>query len=310
MFELNTVPFGRFRRYDFSFPSLGQGFSVVPGHGATVLELRYEGENLLDGYDTPEALERGEWAKSALLFPFPNRLRDGRYHWLGEDYQIPVNEPSTQTAIHGFVLEEAFAVTRIELTDEHAEITCRLDYAGQRLGYPFPFTLEVTYSLTYRGVFGLSVWVRNRHTAPIPVGFGWHPYFRLATRADNCTLKCPPCYRERLDARRLPILQHDIFTDFEQAKPIGNAVLDDCFRANENLTLYDLRLKGERCAVSLSLSRALFPFFQIFTPPHRQSVAIEPMSCLINAFENGEGLGSIDPMAEWSAAFVLQCETV
>lgn len=310
MFELHTSAFGRFRRYDFSLPTTGHSFSIVPARGATVIDLRYRGESLLDGYATPEALEAGEWAKSALLFPFPNRLRDGRYQWGGQEYQFPINEPKTNTAIHGFASREPFAVTRIELTEEHAEITCRLDYTGHHAGYPFPLTMEVTYSLTYRGLFGLSVWVKNRHTAAIPIGLGWHPYFRLAERTDVCQLKCPPCDREILDKRGLPARQRELYTAFEQTQLIGETGFDDCFRVNEHLTLYDLRLKGPRHAITLSLSRVLFPFFQLFIPPHRQSIAIEPMSCLVNAFENGEGLISLAPSADWSAAFVLQCEAV
>lgn len=308
MFELNTTPFGRFRRYDFSFSALGLGFSVVPGSGATVLSLLYQGEEVLDGHTTPDELEAGEWAKSALLFPFPNRLRNGRYRWLGEEYAFPINELQTNTAIHGFVHREAFEPVRIELTDEHAEIACRLQYDGHFAGYPFPLTMEVAYSMTYRGLFGVSAWIKNRHSAAIPVGFGWHPYFKLSKRIDDCALKLPACSRERLDACRLPVLQQEPYDAFEQLTPIGQTTLDDCFRAAERLTLYDIRLKGERHAVTLSLSRTLFPFFQIFTPPHRKSIALEPMTCLPNAFENGEGLVSIPPEGIWSAAFVLHCE--
>lgn len=304
MFELNTCPFGRFRRYDFSFPALGHGFSVVPAFGATVLSLRYCGDELLDGCATPDELEAGEWFKSALLFPFPNRLRDGRYRWLGKEYAFAVNERLTNTAIHGFVWKEAFAPTRIELTDEHAEIACRLNYDGNCEAYPFPFTLEIAYSMTYRGLFGVNVWMKSHHTEYIPIGFGWHPYFRRG----DCSLKLPPCSRELLDERMLPTLKQEPYRAFEHLQPLDQTVLDDCFRVAENLTLYDLRLKGERHTVTLSLSRTLFPFFQIFRPPHRQSIAVEPMTCLANAFENGEGLVSVPPHGVWSAAFVLQCE--
>lgn len=306
MFELNITPFGRFRRYDFHLPASGHGFSVVPGLGATLLSLRYRGEELLDGYATPDELEAGTWVKSALLFPFPNRLRDGCYQWLGQEYVFPINEAQTNTAIHGFAHREAFAPTRIELADEHAEIACRLDYNGHHAGYPFPLTLEVAYSLTYRGLFGVCAWVKNRHSAAIPLGFGWHPYFRLG----ECSLKLPPCTREVLDERMLPVLKREAYDAFEHLQPLGQTTLDDCFRPAEYLTLYDICLRGKRHAVTLSLSRTLFPFFQIFTPPHRQSIAVEPMTCLINAFENGEGLISVPPGGVWSAAFVLQCEQI
>jgi aldose 1-epimerase len=307
MFELQTTPWGPYRRYDFTHEHIRHGFSVVPERGATLLELRYKGENWLDGYTTPEELDAGRDAKGALLFPFPNRLRHGQYNWLGQEYRFPVNDPKTQTAIHGFVRQEAFSVSRIELTDEHAEISCRVDYDGHYAGYPFPFSLEVTYSLTYRGLFGLCLWVKNRHSTSIPVGFGWHPYFRLAESVDECLLRCPPCSRELLDENRLPVLKREPYTLFEQPQRLNAASLDDCFRVADELTLYDIQVKGRHRTITLSLSRALFPFFQLFTPDHRESIAVEPMSCLINAFENGQGLVALPPGASWSGAFVLQC---
>ncbi|MCS6928198.1 MAG: hypothetical protein NZM43_01755 [Saprospiraceae bacterium] len=310
MFELHVSSFGRFRRYDFVLPEVGHGFSVVPAAGATLVALQHEAEPVLDSYETSEALEIGLEAKGALLFPFPNRLREGRYSWLGRQYVFPINDPQTNTAIHGFICREVFQPVRIELTDEHAEIACRLDYEGSHPGYPFPFTMGVTYSMTLRSLFGLQVWVKNRHTEPIPLGFGWHPYFRLGKKIDDYLLKLPPCSREILDERKLPILKQEPFTAFEQMRPLGKEVFDACFRAAEHLTLYDVHLRGERRAVTISLSRTLFPFFQIFTPPTRQSLAIEPMTCLINAFENGEGITSLAPGHVWSAAFVLHCETV
>ena len=33
-----------------------------------------------------------------------------------------------------------------------------------------------------------------------------------------------------------------------------------------------------------------FPYVQLFTPPSRKSLAIEPMTCNIDAFNNKEGL--------------------
>ncbi len=310
MFELRTEAFGRFQQYHFFHPRQGHGFSVVPGCGATLLRLRCKEVELLDGYASPEALEMGQGAKSALLFPFPNRLRDGSYRWLGKAYRFPIDEPTTQTAIHGFAYREPFVVARIELTKEHAEITCLLDYDGHCAGYPFPVTIEVTYSLTDRGLFGWSAWIKNRHTEPIPVGLGWHPYFRVAERVDACVLRCPPCERELLDERQLPLLKREAFTDFERPHPIGSRVFDDCFRLPATATLCDIHLKGDHSAVRLSFSRSLFPFFQLFTPPDRRSIAVEPMSCLINAFENGEGLRELAPGSDWSAALVVQCEAL
>jgi aldose 1-epimerase len=40
-------------------------------------------------------------ARGQLLLPWPNRLHTGRYSWDGASYQVPLNEPEQQNAIHG-----------------------------------------------------------------------------------------------------------------------------------------------------------------------------------------------------------------
>src|SRR5688500_9381880 len=37
-----------------------------------------------------------------ILFPFPNRIRDGKFTWNGRGYQLPINGPNGRHAIHGF----------------------------------------------------------------------------------------------------------------------------------------------------------------------------------------------------------------
>src|SRR5688572_28942297 len=45
-----------------------------------------------------------------ILFPFPNRIRDGRFAWNGEKYALPTNDPSGKNAIHGFACRKPWRV--------------------------------------------------------------------------------------------------------------------------------------------------------------------------------------------------------
>ena len=58
------------------------------------------GHELLDGYG---AQERCTAARGQSLIPWPNRLRDGRYSFDGEEHQLPLTEPAKHNAIHGLV---------------------------------------------------------------------------------------------------------------------------------------------------------------------------------------------------------------
>src|SRR5438874_7886277 len=59
------------------------------------LELLYAAPNL---FDDPRPTRSG----IPVLFPFPNRIRDGRFSWNGRDYELPCNDPAQKNAIHAF----------------------------------------------------------------------------------------------------------------------------------------------------------------------------------------------------------------
>lgn len=79
MYHLEITPFGNFERFHLYNNETGNGFVLVPEFGACVLELRFGGRAILDGYTTPEEMIINKWGKNVVLYPFPNRLRQGRY---------------------------------------------------------------------------------------------------------------------------------------------------------------------------------------------------------------------------------------
>lgn len=304
MFERKTTDFGGMRRVTLHHPTLGHAMSLVPEQGATLTDLRFFGTNVLEGYEKPEELG-DTWCKSAILFPFPNRLRDGRYTWLGKDYAFPVNEAPTQTAIHGFVRYERFREVSVETTEDHAEIQLQMESPGTNPGYPFPFRLDLFFRMTLEPRLTVGFRVRNLHTTAIPVGFGWHPYFRLAPRLDDHFMFFPACERVEIDERMLPTGKRVPYDVFAEERLVGETTLDTCFRVRDEVSSYRLSLRAPGHSMFIEANRDGFPFFQVYTPPWRGSVALEPMTCNIDAFRNGEGLVSLDPGATWERSFTI-----
>jgi aldose 1-epimerase len=297
MYILDISAFGPYRRFGFSDAATGNSFSIAPEAGANVLDIRFGGFGILDGHNTPEELEAGKWGKSTVLFPFPNRLLDGQYQWEGKIRQFPVNNAATGNAIHGFVRHHAFGVEKVELTPNHAAILCRLDYKGDYEPYPFPFTLDLRFALHSQS-FTLKAMCTNRHKRPIPVGFGWHPYFRLSDRAADHKLQLPLCEKVEIDERMIPTGVRTPFQDFAKKTKIGDTFLDNCF-ALEKDGAYALTLESGGRSIRMSANSRQCPFFQVFTPPHGESVALEPMSCNVDAFNNREGLVELAPGKTW-----------
>lgn len=310
MYELNKSPFGKHTRFDLHNPKTGNGFSIVPAAGANVLDISFGGQSVLDGYTTPAELEASKWGKSSILFPFPNRLDGGRYDWLGKTYQFPNNNAATGNAIHGFAREEIFEVEYVFLGHDSATIRCVLDYLGERPYYPFPFSLEIECSMDDSNRFELSVELTNLHLDPIPAGFGWHPYFKLCDTANQHRLQLSRCERVEIDERMIPGGGRMEYPHFQKLQAVNDTVLDTCFCCTKKLGISQLTLEGGTHRLELRAPVSIFPYFQVFTPPHRESIALEPMSCNVDAFNNQQGLTVLAPDKKWRGKMSLQYHNI
>lgn len=305
MFQLKESDFGPYRLYRFHHPRTQHGFDIVPAVAANVMAIRFGGTNILDGYETPEDLQAGKWGKSALLFPFPNRLRDGQYAWNGREYAFPINNAPTNNAIHGFIRHESFEVDRFDLAEDRAAITCRFTADGKNPAYPFPFLFLVTFSISSQGDFTARFKITNQHSENIPLGLGWHPYFRLTAKAEDHVLHLPPCERVDIDERMIPTGNRSPYSDFQEERLLGDSQLDTCFAAAQDKAIVRATLRAAGHRLEVEAPRDQFPFFQVFTPPMRSSIAIEPMTCNVDAFHNREGLVDLPAGASWEGQFKL-----
>jgi aldose 1-epimerase len=307
MFELNKSDFGAYELYQFIHPQTGSGFDIVPGCGSNVISIKMAGKEILDAHRTAEDLAAGSWSKSAVLFPFPNRLRSGRYQWNGIEYVFPINNAATQNAIHGFVQKANFELVQTQLESDAATIICRYTHDGSNPSYPFLFELDLRFSFHLPGTFTMGFTVRNTHHHDIPFGLGWHPYFNLGGTAQEHKLKLPPSSMVEIDSVMIPTGARTPYAAFNALTTINDTFLDNCFEAGNNPgESYTLQLESSSNGILLKAPVDQFPFFQVFTPPHHQSVALEPMTCNVDALNNGEGLIRLESGKEWSSEFSIE----
>ncbi|HXG66077.1 MAG TPA: aldose 1-epimerase [Blastocatellia bacterium] len=220
-----------------------------------------------------------------ILFPFPNRIRDGVFVFNGQRYAVNPNR-------HGFVRDKSWRVTGTGASEQTgAYIQSSLDaadYADQILHqYPFPFRIGVTYRLK-DGALGMSTAVQNTGENEMPCGFGIHPYFR---RPERGTLQAPAAKRWELEDS-LPtgnIVDVAGNYDLRQPKNIDELHLDDIFT--------DLQADSDgavRCVLDdqtnnmqtvVEFHKEEFPHLVLYTPPApRRAVCIEPYTCPTDAF--------------------------
>lgn len=238
------------------------------------------------------------------LYPFTNRLDGGCYYFRGKSWQLEINEASTNNSLHGFLYRiKPEVITQIQREHE-AELTLFYRNDGSFHGYPFPADIVLTYKLSSPKGLSLLFRVINQDEEPVPIGIGWHPYFSLGQKVDELKLQLPPVDRIRTDDRGLPVGDKRNFVVFDRLQVIGAAQLDDCLELHaeeEETVTVTLWSDRQQKGIEFWQMANEYPFVHLFIPPDRMSIAIEPMSCGINAFNTGERLVVLGPGKVFSA---------
>lgn len=236
-----------------------------------------------------------------VLAPWPNRLADGQYAFGGRALQVPITEPARNTALHGLACWDDWSIT--EQGDHAAELS--LDLPAQP-GYPFALTVTVRYELVEGGLT-ITTTARNGGSEALPYGVGFHPWFSPgAGSLDDCTLQLDAGEIVTVDQRLLPTGTAPVAgdADFRAPKTLAGTDLDDAWvgairdpqgRSGARLT------RGDGVTVGIWMDDA-GKAWQVCTGNHvgtpeqqRSGVAIEPMSCIADAFRTGNDLVTLEP---------------
>ena len=263
---------------------------VSPERGGAIDELVLNGRTVIKRVE-------GLAFEGSLLFPFPNRLAQGKFTFQGQDFQLPQNDDGRPNALHGLVFDEPFEVT----SSSENELTLTYNYDGSLAYFPFPYSLEITYTLQETAL-EMNVTAKNTGKELMPWGFGWHPYFYVEN-ANECSLKLPAVTRHHADEMLLPNGETSKDTTFESITPIANTALDTSFKIDELQGLNHTHLYLADGSLIDLWQEDVFPFIQIYIPPDRKTIAIEPMTCGVNAFNTGDELKHLGADKQWSMRF-------
>jgi len=300
-FEIFKQEFGEITEFVIQENLSGNRFVVVPELGGIVRQLSLRKDltlfSVLKTPPTPHTLEADTQSASALLFPFASRIPEGRYKFLGKEYQLAQNESGTSNAIHGLVRKQKFSLEEQSIKAEQASI--KLSYSLKDLeGYPFDVAFTILYTLHIDGRFVLKYEATNTGSEPSPIMFGWHPYFHLGHEtADAWKIKIPSEQIVDFDDNMIPIGSKPFTND--QPMLLYKKALDNCFIVKSNSGTAVTELISDNQHVTLHIEQesgeGKFNYLVVYTPPAKDCVAIEPLTSNVNAFNNGEGLNILAP---------------
>jgi len=292
----------------------GRQFTIAAGdHEATVVEVgaglrRYahRGVDVTFTYGDGDLPPKG---CGAVLVPWPNRLRGGKYSFDGKAYQLPLSEPPTGNAIHGLGRWARWVPVR----HETSAVTLALDIVPQA-GWPFEVRVEVTYALDAVGGLAVTGVARNTGTGRAPFGAGFHPY--LSTRGHGIgevTVKVPARDRIVLDEAKVPVGMQSVAGtpyDLRRGRRLGALRLDDGFAGLSTAGGRGAVLVRTRSGGAQVWFDETFRFVQVFTPDlvagGQPGVAVEPMTCPADAFNSGTGLIVLTPRDSWTGSWGIQ----
>ena len=301
-------------------PMTGASARIAPDLGFNCYEfLAVVGGKKISVIDSAEGFGSGGKPPShsgiPILFPFPNRIREGKYSWDGVDYELPeslVGYEGSGNAIHGFCLDRPWRV--IGQTDSSVTAVFRISKdAPERLPlWPSDGEIEICYSLN-DGCLRADITIRNPGEQPLPWGFGTHAYFKLplsdASDEGQCTIYAPVSKRWELKGC-LPtgqLVDPPANGRLSESPYFATLKLDDVYTNVDTVDeIVTCRIVDETAGLQV-VQRCDGSFREIvaFTPPWTKAVCLEPYTCTtdaINLQQQGidAGLRVLGPGESWT----------
>ncbi|MBN1597384.1 MAG: aldose 1-epimerase [Bacteroidales bacterium] len=313
MFEIANELFGNYQIVKIKNRDTGEYISVIPEYGLCLNEIVLESngrlESILLNNDNPNDFKTifKPMFSGVKLFPFPNRVKDGKYQYNKVKYKLPQNDPPRNHSLHHFIYDQPFSLISFDKITGTTEFIYNND--GLFDYYPFPFSMSITVQLINQGVVIKTV-ITNTGGSDIPFGDGWHPYISTGTKIDKLSVQIPSGTFLEVDEVLIPTMKKGVNEDFLQLNIVKDTSFDNCFiidtKENKASTIIYDPVKQLKIDIWQETGNDKYNYVQYYTPDNRKSIAVEPMSCAPNAINNGLGLIHLKPKEKKEFTFGIK----
>ena len=277
---------------------------IYPNLGASIQKLSSNGIEIIDGIEnSDEGLNtyKNKY-NSSFLFPFPGRIPNGKFSFNNVKYELDCNETDANNSLHGHIHNKSFSFQPQEITEKKAIVKFCYSDNGAR-GFPFSYHLDIIYTFTHKKL-AIEFTISNNGSTEFPFGIGWHPYFKSEYLSDSI-LGFEAEKQYLLNERLVPI--GEIPSNYNAPLLVKETFLDDCFIIKKS----EVSFKTQEYTINLDFSsKSPNSFLQVYTPPSRSGIAIEPMTCVGNCFNNKIGLQILKPnnSFQWHINMEYSCK--
>lgn len=260
-----------------------------------------------------------------VLFPYPNRIRGGRYEWNGAEHRLPLDQvlnDSEGNAIHGLCVDRPWRLAHSDSSSATGRFRLSVDAPERSAFWPADFEIELRYEV--RGpLLRADFRIRNPGATPLPWGLGTHPYFRLPLAADSAVSRCTveaPVTRQWELQNCLPtgkIVEVPEDRRLADAAYVDLMTLDDVFTGLEFRDgTFEATIIDEQAGLQVvQRTPPAFREFVVCQKPGRAMICLEPYTCTtdaINLQASGveAGLRTLPPGGEFQTWFEIEASLV
>ncbi len=302
MFSIQNKTENSFDKIILKDDTSGTFAEILPSCGAILhaLVAIKDGEeiNVIDSYESAEDFKSNVTSKGfkgSKLSPFVCRLNKGKYNFEGKEYTIE-KYYDHKNALHGILYDQPFTIIDQQSNENSSAVSMKLEYRASDAGYPFNYDCIVTYELESHNRLNVFTQVINKDKTTIPIQDGWHPYFKLGAKIDDLKLQFRSFEMVEFNGELMPTEKLIPYKEFDKLKELGNTFFDNCFTLNfsEGQPICLLQNLEKNIELEIHTDES-YPYLQLYTPPHRNSIAIENISGAPNAFNNKMGFKTLAP---------------
>lgn len=254
----------------------GAGLLLVPAAGGSV--ARYwmdDGGRPLDLLRSWTAPGEGDRFQAAAfpLVPYSNRIRAGRFSFLGREIALPLNRPPERHSIHGQGWQVGW--TPLEVGPHEAT----LEYRHAADSWPWTYRARQRFTLGARGV-SVALSVTNESDAAMPAGLGWHPYV-VRTPRTTLTASVDAIWLTDDEVMPTTLSAPPPERDPTRGVKVDAVALDNCFTGWRRRAVVERPEEGVRLIMT---AESPLDFLVVYTPPGRPFFCAEPVSHVTDAF--------------------------